>query len=331
MASIPPWHQSPFPNLPLNDRLAIEDYGNHSMLGIGETAALTAAFLWSISSMLWRKVELSAGAMNLGKNAFGLLLMLIHIGVVSALTQRAAFVASPVSIGLLALSGLIGVAIGDTLYLRSLQILGPRISLMIATTSPVFSVVLGIVFLGEQLLFIVLVGIFLTVAGLVVVLTDQAAAKEAPNVFPGKLAMGIWCGIAGAVCQSVGGVLSRAGSQDCSGLEAAVYRVTIGMIVVMIYFIAKRNFWTTVSQIFQSRAIKLLIPATVIGTWMGIWLCQVAYKHADVAIAQTLLSTCPLFAVPILWVYDRQRLSVRGLLGTVIAVGGVVLVIRFSF
>lgn len=301
------------------------------MFEMGETAALTAAFLWSVSSMFWRKVELSAGAMNLGKNSLGLLLMLLHLGVVAAITHQSAFTASPKSIGLLVLSGLIGVAAGDTLYLRSLQILGPRIALMMATTSPVFSVVLGIVFLREKLLMIVFTGIILTILGLVVVLTDRQASKESPNLYPGKLAMGIWCGIAGALCQSVGGVLSRAGSQDCSGIEAAIYRVSIGIIVISIYYFYRSELLKTIRQILIPKTIKILIPATVIGTWLGIWLCQLAYKHSDVAIAQTLLSTCPLFAVPVIWIWDRQRLSIRGLLGTFIAVLGVILVVRFSY
>jgi len=82
--------------------------------------------------------------------------------------------------------------------------------------------------------------------------------------------------------------------------------------------------------VFNWNMVKLLFPATVIGTWMGVWLCQVAYKHSDVAIAQTLLSTCPLFAVPVIWICDGRRLTACGLVGTVVAVGGVILVVAFS-
>lgn len=256
--------------------------------------------------------------------------MLLHLGVLTAVTHQAAFTASASSIGLLIVSGLFGVVIGDTLFLRSLQILGPRISLMMATTSPIFSVVLGLVFLREQLLIIVVTGILLTVAGLIIVLTDRAAAKEAPNMYPGKVATGVWCGIAGSFCQSVGGVLSRAGSQDCSGLEAAIYRITVGVVVLIVFYQWRGKLKPIAQSVFQFDMIKLLLPATVLGTWMGVWLCQVAYKNSDVAIAQTLLSTCPLFAVPVIWIWDKQRLSARGFMGTLIAVSGVALVVWFS-
>lgn len=301
------------------------------MIGIGEVAALTAALMWSISSLFWRRVELSAGAMNLSKNVLGLVLMLLHLGALSWFTHQAAFTASVSSVGLLILSGLVGVAIGDTLFLRSLQILGPRISLMMATTSPIFSVVLGWVFLQEQLLMIVVVGILLTVAGLIIVLTDRGAAQEAPDLYPGKVAVGVWCGIAGALCQSVGGVLSRAGSQDCSGLEAAIYRVAVGMVVLVIFYHWRGKLKPIVHSVVRFDMMRLLLPATVLGTWMGVWLCQVAYKNSDVAIAQTLLSTCPLFAVPVIWIWDGQRLSAHGLVGTLIAVAGVAMVIWFSY
>ena len=300
------------------------------MFGIGEVAALTAAFLWSVSSLFWREIKLSAGAMNLSKNVFGLLLMLLHLGVITSVTHQAAFTASPSSIGLLAISGLIGVVLGDTFFLRSLQILGPRIALMMATTSPVFAVLLGQFFLQEQSLMILLVGILLTVVGLVVVLTDRAAAKEAPKHYPGNLAVGVWCGIAGALCQAVGGTLSRAGTQDCSGLEAAIYRVTVGVFVLLVYYSWRGTLSAIVRNVLRWDMIKLLLPATIIGTWMGIWLCQVAYKNSDVAIAQTLLSTCPLFAIPVIWIYDGYRLTARGFAGTLVAVFGVIIVVWFS-
>ena len=300
------------------------------MVGIGEVAALTAALLWSVSSLFWRHVKLSAGAMNLSKNGLGLVLMLLHLGVLRVVAHQAAFTASVSSIGLLIVSGLVGVAIGDTLFLRSLQILGPRISLMMATTSPIFSVVLGWVFLQEQLLIVIIVGILLTVGGLIIVLTDRAAAEEAPNVYPGKVAVGVWCGIAGAFCQSVGGVLSRAGSTDCSGLEAAIYRVAVGMVVMVIFYTWRGQLKLIIRSVFQFDMLRLILPATMLGTWMGIWLCQVAYKNSDVAIAQTLLSTCPLFAVPVIWIWDGQRLTARGFMGTLLAVSGVALVIWFS-
>jgi len=300
------------------------------MFGIGEVAALTAAFVWSVSSLFWRHIRLSAGAMNLSKNVIGLVLMLLHLGVLTAATDEAAFTASALSIGFLIVSGLIGVAIGDTLFLRSLQILGPRIALMLATTSPIFSVALGLVFLREQLLIVAVVGILLTVGGLVIVLTDDAAAKEAPNVYPGKVAAGVWCGVAAAFCQSVGGVLSRVGSRDCSGLEAAIYRIAVGVVVLVVFYYWRGKLRTIVRSLLQFDMLKLLLPATVMGTWMGVWLCQVAYKNSDVAIAQTLLSTCPLFAVPVIWIWDGKRLSVRGFMGTLIAVTGVALVVWFS-
>ena len=300
------------------------------MLELGVTAGLTAAFLWTVSSLLWRQVKLSPGAMNLSKNLLGVLLILLHLGIASTVEGTPAFTASRSSIGLIMLSGLFGIAIGDTLYFRCLQILGPRIALMLATTSPVFSVVLGMCFFNEQLSWLALVGILLTVMGLVVVLTDRAAAKEAPNLYPGKLAAGVGYGIAGALCQAIGGILSHEGSHDCSGLEAAVYRVAVGVVVVTLYYAFRKNLVTTVREVWKYETLKIVVPATVLGTWLGVWLSQVAYKYCDPSIAQTMVSTCPLFAVPLVWFFDRQRLSGRAVLGTLLAVTGVVLVIRYS-
>jgi drug/metabolite transporter (DMT)-like permease len=55
--------------------------------------------------------------------------------------------------------------------------------------------------------------------------------------------------------------------------------------------------------------------ATVVVTFGGFWLSLAAIKHLDVSIANTLIATEPLFALPlaVLWLRERpSRLAVTG-------------------
>ena len=299
-------------------------------MGIGEFSALLAALLWTVSSMLWRRLHLSAWEMNLSKNIIGSMLLAAHLLVSAWLSGTVVFEASTASIGYLAISGIVGVIVGDTLFFRSLQILGPRRALMVATISPLFAVVLGWAVLNEQLMAITLLGIFLTMAGVIAVVADRKANAESPNVFPGQNSVGAMLGIGGALCQAIGGILSRIGMQDCSGLEASFYRVCIAAVVMIAIFFLRGSLGHTLRSAMTRQNLRLLVPATIVGTWMGIWLSQMAYKYSDAGIAQTLLSTCPLFAVPIVYYVDRQKISLLSLVGSIIAIVGVYLVVQNS-
>ena len=98
---------------------------------IGVMAALLAAFCWTIASGLWRRVptSLSALQLNLLKNLIGslsLLPVLLWPGAwqgVSASTLLA-----------LMLSGVLGIALGDSFYFAALRRLGTRRSLTVSYT-----------------------------------------------------------------------------------------------------------------------------------------------------------------------------------------------------
>ncbi len=236
----------------------------------------------------------------------------------------------------LSLSGLVGVVIGDTLYFRSLQILGPRRALIMATTGPIFSAALGWIFLRESLLFWGLMGVLMTVGGVIVVVADRKAINEAPGLMPGRIRVGVLTGIGGAVCQAVGGVFSKLGMRDsegleiCNALEATFIRLLIAAIATTGFVILRKQFLSMARRVVEKETIRPLLLATTLGTWLGIWFSQIAYNHSEIAVAQTLLSTCPLFAIPIVWYLHRHRVTSYSIVGTIIALVGIALVVQFS-
>ncbi len=124
-------------------------------------------------------------ALNLSKNIIAVAIgFLIHVLVLAAAAGRPIFQAPRDVLDVAGVERSIGVAAGDTLYFRSLQILGPRRALMMSTTSPLFAVVLGAVLLGEDLRFMAVSGIVITVAGVIVVVADRKPEKKPPESSP---------------------------------------------------------------------------------------------------------------------------------------------------
>lgn len=292
-------------------------------MNIGEQAALLAALMWTVSSMFWGQLRISALGINLCKNWIGAGLLLIHLLVVSIWFGQPAFSADATAWSWLSLSGLIGLVIGDTLYFRSLQIVGPRLALIMASMGPIFAAMLGWVFLQQQLGYFVITGVLLTVAGVITVVADRKAKDEAPGLLPGNSLTAVLCGVGGAICQAAGGMFSAIGMENCSALESSFIRLFFAAIITLVVVVFQKQLTEILKEAFRKKTLQIIVPAATIGTWLGIWLSQIAYKHSDLAIAQTLMGTCPLFAIPIVWYFHGHRVTTLSIFGTIIALVGV--------
>lgn len=288
-----------------------------------ELAALLAALMWTFSAMLWGNIKRSALVLNMGKNCLGVLLVLAHWLVMASVTGSFHFSTSAEAWGWISLSSVVGIVIGDTLYFRSLQILGARRSFIIACFSPLFATILGYQFLDEQLAWTVILGISLTMAGIIVVVTERGGEVEAPGLIPGKYIAGVACGIGGAFCQALGGMFSSLGLENCSPLESTVIRLLTGAVLTSTLVLSQSKHRNAFVSLFRSQDVKKMLLATILGTWIGIWMCQVAYSGDNLAIAQTLLSTCPLFAIPVVWIVHGHKSTWLALVSTFVALIGI--------
>ena len=115
----------------------------------GELAALSAAFLWALASVLYGRIGqyLSPLKMNLLKNAIAMALTSVVLfqsgGLFSALDTPA--------VVLLLLSGALGIGVGDTAYFGALRHIGARRALLTMILSPPVTGILALLLLGEHL------------------------------------------------------------------------------------------------------------------------------------------------------------------------------------
>lgn len=296
---------------------------------IGEVSALLAAALWAAGSLLYSQIRLSAVGISFGKNVIATLVLFIHLGIQSAVVGTPMFQAVGQAWLWLGLSGIVGIVVGDTFYFRSLQILGPRRALIVSTTSPVFAALGGWFFLAEAMSAVTSLGITLTLFGVAGVVSDRKAATESPGLFPGSTVQGVVMGLAGALFSGLGAVASRFGLRECDALEGSLIRILVSAVCGFCIVVAARQFRSIVRTICQPIVLKAFLPAVLCGTWLGIWLSQIAYKQsASVAIAMTLLSTTPLFATPMVRVIYGIRITPLGLISTLIAVAGIFITVN---
>ena len=138
-----------------------------------------------------------------------------------------------------------------------------------------------------------------------------------------------------SVCQASGVVISHYAlvAGDIEPLLGALIRLTAGVFtIVMVMWVLKRADFAKMFKVASSMHTKqfiLLFVAILVGTFMTLWLQQVALKHANPAVAQTLIATSPIFILLFAWLKGENPKK-STLVGTSMAVLGISLFFIFK-
>ncbi|MEW5859354.1 MAG: DMT family transporter [Cyanobacteriota bacterium] len=287
----------------------------------GEVAALSAAFLWAIASVVYSRLGRQIPPLEL--NLFKGIIAIAFLALTLLLQGQLLPEINPTALTLLVLSGVLGIGLGDTAYFAAINYLGARRTLILETLAPPLTAVLALVFLQEQLTAAAWCGILLTILGVVWVVTERVpnSTTESKHL----TLRGISWGLLAAVAQATGAVLSRTAliQSSISPLWSTLVRLGAGVLVLLLWKLLGRrqvNGWLKPLQSW--RIVGVIAITAFFSTYLGIWLQQTSLKFAPAGIAQTLSSTSPLFVLPLaIWMGDV--VSFRAILGVLVALGGV--------
>ena len=240
---------------------------------------------------------------------------------------------------LLAASGVVGIALGDSLFFAALRRIGTRRALTIDAGGPAFTTLAGVVLLQEWPGPAQIAGIALI--SLAVVLVAQGAAQAPPGGGAvaqgaeasdgrgvGPLPMGgVLLALGALVCGSLGALLSRTAllSGPISPLQAATLRLAAASLFLLP--LAGRIPLRVPQPRPAVRRWPLLLLATLLGPSAGIVLQQAALAGLSGGLAVALRSTAPVMALPLAWWLEGDRPGWRGLLAAIAALAGVSLVV----
>jgi drug/metabolite transporter (DMT)-like permease len=297
----------------------------------GELAALSAACLWAIASIVYSRIgqEIAPRLLNLVKGIMAIGLLLLTLWLKADPQPQIGSTA----LLMLLLSGVLGIGLGDTFYFEALNCLGPRRTLLIESLAPPLSALLAFIFLQEKLSWFNVLGILLTIAGVTWVVSERTSAQT-PVMRPQSLLIGIGYALLAAIGQAGGAVLSRAAllESNISPLWSTLLRLTAGVITLLVWLPLQTSPatmpqswhpWWTRRGIFL---LGIIFFTAFASTYLGIWLQQISLKHTATGISQALSSTSPLFVIPLV-VWLGERVSFRAVLGALIALIGVGLLV----
>ncbi|MEN9496573.1 MAG: hypothetical protein RLZZ137_1613 [Cyanobacteriota bacterium] len=259
----------------------------------GALAALAAALCWTLASTLWRRLptSLTAARLNLLKNVLALLLLSPAL----ALLPGRSITGGPLL--LLAASGALGIALGDSLYFAALRRLGTRRCLTLDAGGPAVTAVAGVVWLAEwpsprQWLGVALIS-------LAVLLVARQRPEPAAAAAPQAQGLGLALALGALLCGSGGALLARAALRagDLLPLQSAALRLAAAALLLLPLL---RGLPLRPPRPRPAgRRWPLWLGATLLGTAAGIALQQTALQLLPGALAVALLATAPVMALPL--------------------------------
>jgi drug/metabolite transporter (DMT)-like permease len=304
----------------------------------GELMALLTALCWSIG--VFPFTEASRRMTPNSVNHFRLLLGVILLGLFQILFTGISFSGlffAPQSEHWFwfGLSGLVGLGLGDYFGFTSYAILGTRIASVLTTLAPGAALLLGFFLLNEKLNWIGILGITITIAGIIwISMSRKEQAKIADSEF-GKKEKGIFFGVLAALCQGFGLVFAKMGmsftqqEQNFSSVHATFIRLFVATVLTYTVTISMGKLKQINAPILENKnkGMKYIIAGTIFGPTLGVVLSMYAVSLINVSVAQTIFSLVPVLVLPLGYIFYREKITLKSALGAFVAIAGVLVLI----
>jgi drug/metabolite transporter (DMT)-like permease len=292
---------------------------------LGELAALGAATMWSLSSIFFTISGRRIGSVTVNRVRLALAVLFVGITHVILLGTPFPAGAEPYRFAWLALSGVIGLVIGDSLLFQSYILVGPRLGVLMLSLAPIFSTLLAWALLGETLSPLELGAIALALGGMAWVVLERGRGGAGHPIPRAIYVRGILFGAGAGFCQAAGLVTAKRGlAGDFPTLSAVMIRMTVAMAVMWLLAAFRREIVRTIRAPLDDRiAGRAILIAALIGPYLGVWLSLIAVQSARVGVASTLMAMTPVISLPLVHFLYHEQVSRRAIAGTLVAMAGV--------
>ena len=225
----------------------------------------------------------------------------------------------------LSLSGLVGFVLGDLFLFQAFVDVGARTAMLVYSSVPPMTAMLGWLVLGERLTPVQILAMALTVSGIMIVTTARTGPPRGAGASPRRRVRGIWFAVAGALGQAAGLVLSRYGAPVYDAFGANQIRSIAGLAGFALMFAVLGGWGRLGAAVKDGGAMRHLTRGAFFGPFLGVSLGLYAAQRAGTGVAATIIATVPVLLIPVSIVLFHERVSLRELAGSVVAVGGVAL------
>jgi drug/metabolite transporter (DMT)-like permease len=280
-----------------------------------------AALFWAGAIVIFRVVGRNVHplAINLYKNG---LAVILFAATAAALGQPLLpnLGAGPYAVFLL--SGVLGIAVADTLVLISLNKLGAEIFAIVDCGYAPSVIGLSFLFLGEHLNFPQLLG-----AGLIVLAVFMVGGLRAETqIKRTDLLTGLAVGLLSVLFSACGIVMVKPLLGQAPLIWSSMIRMVGGTLGVGLFLLFHPRRAAILRPLRSARTLRLLVPASILATYLSnvCWLGGMSLTPASVA--SVLNQTCTIFIFILAAIFLKEKITPLKLAAVALAFAGAVLV-----
>jgi len=287
----------------------------------GEILSLLTAVVWAAAVVLFKKSgeKVHPIGLNFFKDVFAIALLVPTM----LLTAKSLMPDVPLSDWLILLgSGALGIGIADTMFFQSLNILGAgRSSIVDCLYSP-FIIGLSILWLGESLDTIQIVGVVMILSAVLAI----SGEKETDHLTRGQLLLGILLGVLAMAAMAVGIVIAKPVLDRNELLWVTTTRLVGGVLVLVVILLLHPERLTILRSIATTGHRRYTLAGAFLGGYLSmiIWLAGMKYTQASISAALNQTSNIFIFILAALFLHERIT-PVR-LFAIIIGIAGAIIV-----
>lgn len=287
---------------------------------LGEFFAIITALGWALSSLFFESASKRADSISV--NVIRLFLGITLLGVFTFFERGVFFPIDSTSFNwkFLGISGVIGLFLGDMFLYEAYVLIGARICMLFMTMTPLVVGIFGYIFLKESLSIIQIVAMLITCSGVLLVVIKPKEDSNEKKLSPKGI---VYISIA-TIFEAIGIVFTKIGSSGYNPSSSTQIRM-ICALGVFIVFLSVKKLWKKIFLVLRDRKSILLITGGTITATAGITFLVMALNLGNAGVISTISSTSPILIIPISFIFFKEKIKLKEIIGAFVSVGGIAL------
>ena len=289
---------------------------------LGESAALIVAVTWAFAVILFKKSgeNVHPLALNLFKNLLAFILIIPTIVIMSqnypeALTTNEMY--------LLLFSGALGIGISDSMFFRSLNLLGAGLSAIVDCLYSPFIIGLSILMLGERLTVMQIIGTVMIISAIVTAIR----IKGAPNLSKEQLIWGLIWGALAMLTMAISIVTIKPILERTALLWVTEIRLAGGILILLVILVLNPKGKAIIRTLVTDKGKLYTWAGSFIGAYIAMILWITGMKYTQASIAAALNQTSNIFVFIFAALFLRERITLAKGIGITLAVAGATIIV----
>jgi len=291
---------------------------------VGEFFSVACAAFWAAAVVLFRRSgeTLPAFELNLFKNVLATALMVPTILLVDGFGWPGY---SALEWLVVVVSGVVGIAVADTWYLRALNLMGASRTGVVASLYSPFVIVLSILVLGEMLIWWQYFGFVLVLAGILLVTWRQ----NRRDVSLSAIRLGVAFGAGAVLMMATGIVMVKPVLETGSFMWTMGVRLAAGTAGMLLFLQATRGWGRSMLHYRSAQPWTTIVIGSLLGSYLSMMLWLAGYRLTQASVASVLNETAAAFIVLFAWLFLDEEMNWRRVAGIGMTFSGVGVMVMF--